>query len=65
MEIALGVFTLCSDRIIRRVITGLPHEVEDSAILDVREGVLWSFGYKDVVSFDGDQWTRLEHPSNE
>ena len=37
---------------------------EDSAKtcykLDVRDGVLWSFGKKDLMSFDGLNWTRID-----
>ncbi|HSX62445.1 MAG TPA: hypothetical protein VLF18_19850 [Tahibacter sp.] len=59
-----GVFRLSDDGIVRRVKTGLEPEVEDSNVLDVRDGMLWSFGYTDIVRFDGRDWSRIEHPDN-
>ncbi|MDQ8731071.1 hypothetical protein [Bradyrhizobium sp. LHD-71] len=37
---------------------------ETCLVLDVKDGVLWSFGYDDIVSFNGKTWVRLEHPDN-
>lgn len=59
-----GIFSLSADGIIRRVTTGLNPEVEDANIIDVKDGVLWSFGYKDIVHFGGTRWARLTHPDN-
>lgn len=59
-----GLFLLGEDGIVRHLKTGLEPEVDDSHTLDVKDGVLWSFGYKDVVSFDGTRWQRLVHPDN-
>lgn len=59
-----GIFALSDDGIIRRVKTGLVPEVDDANIIDVKDGILWSIGYKDIVSFDGTRWRRLEHPDN-
>jgi hypothetical protein len=59
-----GLFKLCSDALVRRVKTGLDPEVTESEAIDVKDGVLWSFGGKDIVSFDGSKWARLTHPDN-
>jgi hypothetical protein len=59
-----GIFSLSDDGIIRRVKTGLKPEVEDANVIDIKDGVLWSFGYKDIVHFDGSGWHRLVHPDN-
>jgi hypothetical protein len=59
-----GIFTLSDDGIIRRLKTSLKPEVDDANVIDVKDGMLWSFGNKDIVRFDGKQWTRLVHPDN-
>jgi len=33
--------------------------------LDARDGVLWSFGPKDLLTFDGVSWARVPHPDND
>jgi hypothetical protein len=43
--------------------TGLSPALETFR-LDCAGEVLWSFGVKDVASFDGKRWTRLQHPDN-
>lgn len=59
-----GLFSLDDDGIIRRVRTSLTPEVKDTNIIDVKDGILWSFGYKDIVYYDGSRWNRLMHPDN-
>ena len=38
--------------------------VPDVMSLDVRDGVLWCFGYTSFARFDGTRWTRINHPDN-
>lgn len=49
---------------IELVKSGLNPEIETFTI-DAVESTLWSFGSKDIVSFDGTCWTRIDHPDNE
>jgi hypothetical protein len=49
---------------IQPVITGLTPELQDAHQLRAKDGVLWSFGFKDLACFDGKQWTRIDHPDN-
>jgi len=44
--------------------TGLVPELTDCHVLEARDGVMWSIGFKDIASFDGNGWTRLHHPDN-
>lgn len=44
--------------------TGLLPELQDAHMLDSADGVLWSFGYKDLAYFNGKTWTRVDHPDN-
>jgi hypothetical protein len=44
--------------------TRLKPELQDAHQLDSADGVLWSFGYKDLAYFDGKTWTRVDHPDN-
>lgn len=44
--------------------TTLKPELQDTHQLEVRDGVLWSFGFKDLAHFDGKVWTRVHHPDN-
>jgi len=44
--------------------TLLVPEVRDAHSLEARDGVLWSFGLKDVARFDGYAWVRVDHPDN-
>lgn len=44
--------------------TGLTPELQDAHVLEAKDGVLWSFGFKDLAWFDGKQWTRVDHPDN-
>lgn len=43
--------------------TGLDPEIGGYR-LDSGDGVMWSFGVDDLACFDGEEWTRLEHPDN-
>lgn len=61
----LGLFTY--DLFTKRIepcLTGLRPEVQDSHVLEAKDGVLWSFGFKDLVHFNGRVWTRVDHPDN-
>lgn len=48
--------------------TGLVPELQDAHLLEAKDGVLWSFGYKDLAYLDtregGSNWVRLHHPDN-
>ena len=44
--------------------TGLKPELQDTHQLEAKDGVLWSFGFKDLAYFDGRTWTRVHHPDN-
>lgn len=44
--------------------TNLKPELQDAHLLEAKDGVLWSFGYKDLAYFDGKTWTRVDHPDN-
>jgi hypothetical protein len=61
----LGLFTY--DPATRRIepcSTGLQPELQDTHQLEAKDGVLWSFGFKDLAFFDGKTWTRVDHPDN-
>jgi hypothetical protein len=61
----LGMFVY--DRQTRKITpyqTGLVPDLADCHILEARDGVLWSIGFKDLAWFDGRSWTRLDHPEN-
>lgn len=45
------------------VVTGLNPEVETYTV-DSTDDALWSIGAKDLVRFDGNVWTRIDHPDN-
>jgi hypothetical protein len=51
-------------QVIRPVRTGLKPELQDGWRVDVAEGVLWTFGPKDIAWFDGNKWTRVHHVDN-
>ena len=53
-----------TQRRIRSVETKLQPEITDANVVATRDGVLWSFGYKDIAYFDGKTWTRVDHPDN-
>ena len=44
--------------------TNLTPDLRDTHILEAKDGVLWSFGFKDLAWFDGESWTRVAHPEN-
>lgn len=44
--------------------TGLKPELKDAHLLEAKDGVLWSFGFKDLAWSDGHRWTRVDHPDN-
>ena len=41
------------------VVTGLKPPLRDGQFLDSVDDVLWSFGYNDIVRFDGTTWVRF------
>lgn len=47
-----------------RVKTGLTPEPKSLTMIDHADGVLWGVGGKDIVRFDGRQWTRIDNPDN-
>lgn len=49
---------------IQPCVTGLQPELQDAHQLEAKDGVLWSFGFKDLACFDGQRWTRVDHPDN-
>ena len=66
---AKGLFTHDpQSRRLLRVNTGLHPELQDAHLLQAMDGVLWSFGYKDLAYWDSAsgnaQWVRVHHPDN-
>lgn len=64
-----GLFTLdVAARRLQRFRTGLKPELQDAHQLQAMDGVLWSFGYKDLAYCDtrnGQRgWIRVQHPDN-
>jgi hypothetical protein len=57
-----GLFTIDGDAIVP-VATDLVPDIGGYR-LDARDGVLWSFGAKDLAFFDGVTWHRVLHPDN-
>lgn len=45
--------------------SGLQPELQDCHLVEAKDGVLWSFGFKDLAWFDGVRWTRIQHPDNQ
>ena len=61
----LGLFTYDpAKKKIERYVTTLTPDLQDTHILEAKDGVLWSFGFKDLAYFDGKSWTRVDHPDN-
>lgn len=61
----LGLYALDpSKRRIEPCPTNLQPDLQDTHVLEARDGVLWSFGFKDLAWFDGQRWTRVDHPDN-
>lgn len=44
--------------------TPLTPDLHDTHQLEAKDGVLWAFGFKDLAYFDGERWTRVDHPDN-
>jgi hypothetical protein len=44
--------------------TNLKPDLKDTHQLEAKDGVLWSFGRKDLAYCDGKTWTRVDHPDN-
>ncbi|GKT22975.1 hypothetical protein [Acidovorax sp. SUPP3334] len=64
-----GIFTYePQSQRLQRFATGLEPELQDAHLLEAKDGVLWSFGYKDLAywdSADGNRlWVRVHHPDN-
>ena len=49
---------------IEAVSTLIEQDADDPNVLTARDGVLWSIGYKTIMFFDGNVWTRVNHPDN-
>ena len=66
-DAGLYVFNAQTDRI-EKYTTDLKPELQDAHLLEAKDGVLWSFGYKDLAYLDsnngGTTWTRVHHPDN-
>ncbi|SFZ77014.1 hypothetical protein [Chitinimonas taiwanensis] len=61
----VGFFTY--DLTTRRIApyrTSLSPDLVDTHHLEAKDGILWSFGFKDLAYFDGTIWTRVDHPDN-
>jgi hypothetical protein len=50
---------------IEKYTTSLQPDLQDTHQLEAKDGVLWSFGFKDLAYFDGKAWTRVDHPDNQ
>ena len=62
---SLGLFTYdAAQKKIERYVTTLTPDLQDTHILEAKDSVLWSFGFKDLAYFDGKRWTRVDHPDN-
>jgi hypothetical protein len=60
-----GLFTYdFVQKVIKPYASGLEPELKDTHQLEAKDGVLWSFGFKDLAYFDGKSWTRVDHPDN-
>lgn len=60
-----GMFTFDpATRKIERYVTTLKPDLKDTHMLEAKDGILWSFGFKDLAWFDGSRWTRVDHPDN-
>jgi hypothetical protein len=59
------------DTKVRKIVpyrTNLAVDLVDTHLLEAKDGVLWSFGYKDLAYWDSNngntQWVRVHHPDN-
>lgn len=64
-----GLFTFDREsRRIEKYVTPLEPDLQDTHLLEAKDGVLWSFGYKDLAYLDGrngkHEWVRVHHPDN-
>jgi hypothetical protein len=60
-----GMFTSNpSTRKIERYVSNLQPDLKDTHMPEAKDGILWSFGLKDLARFDGKRWTRVDHPDN-
>ncbi len=65
----LGLFVYdFANRKIEPYKTDLAVDLVDTHLLEAKDGVLWSFGYKDLAYWDsredGSKWVRVHHPDN-
>jgi hypothetical protein len=61
LSAATALYTWTADRLVK-VDTGLSPNVRSANRLQVVDNVLWSFGYDDVLRYDGETWTRFACP---
>ena len=61
---ATSLYTWCSGRLSKVNIDIFPG-IRSANRLQAVDDVLWSFGYDDVLRFDGDKWTRFICPGTE
>lgn len=60
---SLGIYAFNGSQL-EAVHTSLVPEIADANVLEATPNSLWSFGFKDLVRFDGNSWTRIKHPDN-
>jgi hypothetical protein len=61
----LGLYTCnLARKQIEKYSTTLKPDLRDTHLLEAKDGILWSFGFKDLAYFDGQRWTRVDHPDN-
>lgn len=65
----VGLYTFDRDsRRIEKCGTTLQPDLQDTHLLEAKDGVLWSFGYKDLAYWDSrngnKSWVRVNHPDN-
>ena len=61
----LGMFTY--DPVAQKILpyeTDLTPDLVDCHVLEARDGIMWSIGFKDLARFDGARWERIHHPNN-
>ncbi len=60
-----GLFTYNpKTKTLEKYATSLKPDLLDTHMLEAKDGILWSFGFKDLAYFDSKQWTRVDHPDN-
>lgn len=60
---SLGIYRF-NGKQLEAVRTSLAPEIADANLLESTANSLWSFGFKDLVRFDGMVWKRIKHPDN-